>query len=172
MRFILILLFPILCFSQEFDIYFPDGRLITNILSIDEVKDRFFKDIPLYPHGTDNDFYNFETHKGIFIVMFQAFTTKPLFIVTIDGDPSQFKAAINSFRLEDLYKSNDFTIYLDSYIKQKNLKGLYVYDAFGQPKRRETKSDGTTKTDILIYEHPKITFYLINDRVTSYTLEQ
>lgn len=154
----------------QFDLYNPDGSKLP-FTTLEEANERF-KNTLLIPYLTIENYYDTENGKGIYTIMFEAFTNKPVYLICKNPDIKTFNSAIQSFNLSKFIESDSFSIYLDKFIKEGKLYEYYITNSFGKPIKKSTKNNGTTTISTLTYTSPKIVFYSTNHIITSYELEQ
>ncbi|WKW47292.1 hypothetical protein P3875_04290 [Myroides sp. JBRI-B21084] len=155
-------LFTLNFYSQsEVKIYNSEGKYITSTAYINKVSPDFFNNEDVYQHSVFKD--------GIFTIAFIKFTNKVLFIST-DGNPTdkQIKAAINSFSLNDYFKSVSFTSDLKKKIENKNFTDLQVLRTFGKPER----STENNEIKIFYYTFPNITLLFNKGILYDYVLSK
>jgi hypothetical protein len=167
-KIVLLLLVSFSGFAQSWVFYKPTGEIAATEGTVDfNVRKIYGQDFLYHSYTPKNKSINrIENNEGIYSVIFQLYTKKPVLLLGGKTNNADIKSAIDEFDLNAYYKSWEFNYSLKKLIKENKLTIELIYKSFGQPKNTTSTSAST----FLHYNTPNIVFMIKNGFVVEYTL--
>lgn len=168
-KIVLLLLIGFSGYSQSWVFYKPTGEITSTEGSVkNNVEKIYGKDFLFDTYTPKNpSVYRINQNEGIYSVIFQLFTDKPLLLLGGKINDSDIKNAISEFDLDAYFRNSMFSYQLKQLIKNKKLTEELIYKSFGQPNNKTTSSTFS----YFHYNRPNITFMIENGYVIEFTLQ-
>jgi hypothetical protein len=167
-KIILLLLISYSGFAQSWVFYKPNGEITSTEGTIKNNVEKIYGENYLFHSFTPKnpETYRIKQEEGIYSVIFQIFTNKPILLLGGKINDSDIKNAIAEFNLDAYFKNSEFTYTLKKLIKENKLTEELIYKSFGKPNNLTS----TSSTTFLHYNKPNITFMIQNGFAIEYTL--